>query len=76
MCIRDRVYSVRPKPGAPVSTPLRWEELTPEVRPRDFGMKEALQRIEEHGDLYAPVLENPRPLAPAAKKLERLGSDS
>jgi bifunctional non-homologous end joining protein LigD len=69
------VYSVRPKPGAPVSTPLHWEELTPTVRPRDFGMKEALQRIEEHGDLYAPVLEDPRPLAPAAKKLKRLGSD-
>jgi bifunctional non-homologous end joining protein LigD len=70
------VYSVRPKPGAPVSTPLRWEELTPTVRPRDFGMKEALRRIEEHGDLYASVLEDPRPLAPAAKKLERLGSDA
>jgi bifunctional non-homologous end joining protein LigD len=70
------VYSVRPKPGAPVSTPLHWEELTPKVRPRDFGMKEALRRIEEHGDLYAPVLEDPRPLAPAAKRLERLGSDS
>jgi bifunctional non-homologous end joining protein LigD len=70
------VYSVRPKPGAPVSTPLHWEELMPTVRPRDFGMKEALQRIEEHGDLYAPVLEASRPLAPAAKKLERLGSDS
>jgi bifunctional non-homologous end joining protein LigD len=70
------VYSVRPKPGAPVSTPLHWEELTPTVRPRDFGMKEALQRIEEHGDLYAPVLEDPRPLAPAAKKLEQIGSDS
>jgi bifunctional non-homologous end joining protein LigD len=60
------VYSVRPKPGAPVSTPLHWEELTPTVRPRDFGMNEALRRIEEHGDLYAPVLEDPRPLAPAA----------
>jgi bifunctional non-homologous end joining protein LigD len=70
------VYSVRPKPGAPVSTPLRWDELTPGVRPRDFGMKEALQRIEEHGDLFVPVLEDPRPLAPAAKKLERLGSEA
>ncbi|MGZ8706122.1 MAG: non-homologous end-joining DNA ligase [Gaiellaceae bacterium] len=70
------VYSVRPKPGAPVSTPLRWEELTPTIRPRDFGMKQALRRIEEHGDLYAPVLEDPRPLAPAARKLERLGSGS
>ena len=70
------VYSVRPKPGAPVSTPLRWEELTPGVRPRDFGMAEALRRIEQHGDLFAPVLEEARPLAPAAAKLERLGSDS
>ena len=70
------VYSVRPKPGAPVSTPLRWEELTPNVRPRDFGMTEALRRIDEQGDLFAPVLEDPSPLAPAAATLERLGSDS
>jgi len=54
------VYSVRPKPGAPVSTPLRWEELKPGLRPRDFGMAEALQRIDEHGDLFVPVLEEPR----------------
>jgi bifunctional non-homologous end joining protein LigD len=70
------VYSVRPKPGAPVSTPLRWDELTAEVRPRDFGMAEALSRIERQGDLFAPVLEEPRPLAPAARKLERLGSEA
>jgi hypothetical protein len=38
-------------------------------------MAEALQRIDEHGDLFVPVLEEPRPLAPAAKKLERLGSE-
>src|SRR5262249_44745438 len=38
------VYSVRPKPGAPVSTPLRWEELTEDVRPRDFSMAVALER--------------------------------
>jgi bifunctional non-homologous end joining protein LigD len=69
------VYSVRPKPGAPVSTPLRWEELRPGIRPRDFGMVEALRRVEEHGDLFVPVLEDPRPLAPAAKKLEKLGSE-
>ncbi len=39
-------YSVRPRPGAPVSTPLRWEELTAKVRPRDFGMQEVLARVE------------------------------
>jgi bifunctional non-homologous end joining protein LigD len=66
------VYSVRPKPGAPVSTPLRWDELKPSVRPRDFTMAGVLERIEQHGDLYAPVLEDPRPLAPAARRLDAL----
>ena len=66
------VYSVRPKPGAPVSTPLHWDELTPDVRPRDFTMAVALERIEQHGDLFAPVLEDPRPLSAAAKALDRL----
>jgi bifunctional non-homologous end joining protein LigD len=66
------VYSVRPKPGAPVSTPLRWDELKAGIHPRDFGIDVALRRVEEHGDLYAPVLEDPRPLAAAAKTLDGL----
>jgi bifunctional non-homologous end joining protein LigD len=66
------VYSVRPKPGGPVSTPLRWEELTPDVRPRDFTIAVALERVARFGDLFAPVLEDARPLAPAVKVLGRL----
>ncbi len=66
------VYSVRPKPGAPVSTPLRWEELTEDVSPRDFGMEEALARIERDGDLFRPVLDAPQALAPARQALSRL----
>ena len=66
------VYSVRPKPGAPVSTPLRWDELTPEVRPTDFTMDVVLERIERLGDLYEPVLTEKRPLAAAAQALARL----
>ena len=66
------VYSVRPKPGAPVSTPLHWEELTAGVRPRDFTMSVALERIREHGDLFEPVLARPVPLAPAARALDAL----
>ena len=62
-------YSVRPRPGAPVSTPLRWEELTPKVRPRDFGLREALARIEQHGDLYEPVLQGGQSLGPALRSL-------
>ena len=63
-------YSVRPRPGAPVSTPLRWEELTADVRPRDFGRAEVLERIDQHGDLYEPVLRGGQSLGPALRALE------
>jgi bifunctional non-homologous end joining protein LigD len=63
------VYSVRPKPGAPVSTPLRWDELTEEVRPRDFTMEVALERVAAHGDLFEPVLHGAQALGPALRKL-------
>jgi bifunctional non-homologous end joining protein LigD len=49
-------YSVRPKPGAPVSTPLEWDELTRRLDPRGFTMAAVLQRVEERGDLFEPVL--------------------
>jgi bifunctional non-homologous end joining protein LigD len=63
------VYSVRPKPGAPVSTPLRWEELSERIRPRDFGMRQALERVEKHGDLFEPVLRGGQALGPALRAL-------
>ena len=63
------VYSVRPKPGAPVSTPLRWEELTERVRQRDFGRREALDRVAKYGDLFEPVLKGGQALAPALGRL-------
>ena len=63
------VYSVRPKAGAPVSTPLRWEELGEKVRPRDFGLREALARVEKHGDLFEPVLKGGQALGPALRAL-------
>jgi len=66
------VYSVRPKPGAPVSTPLRWDELDETVTPRRFTMDVALERLAAHGDLFEPVLTEPRPLAPAIRTLRSL----
>ncbi len=50
------VYSVRPRPGAPVSTPVRWEELD-HVTPGDFTVATVWDRISRHGDLFSLVLE-------------------
>lgn len=49
-------YSLRPKQGASVSMPLEWEELKPGLKPTDFNINNALDRIKEKGDLFKPVL--------------------
>jgi bifunctional non-homologous end joining protein LigD len=69
------VYSVRPKPGAPVSVPLRWDELSEDLDPRSLGTAVALERVEEQGDLFAPVLERPQALAPAARALAAIRAE-
>ena len=63
------VYSVRPRPGAPVSTPVEWDELTPDLEPEHFTMAEVLGRIADRGDLYEPVLEDRQALGPALRNL-------
>ena len=50
------VYSMRPRGGAPVATPLRWEELREDLDPRTFTMEAVLERVERDGDLFAPLL--------------------
>ncbi|MGZ4481348.1 MAG: DNA ligase D [Gaiellales bacterium] len=49
-------YSVRPLPGAPVSTPLRWDEVGEGLDPGTFTMATVLERVGRHGDLFEPVL--------------------
>ncbi len=49
-------YSIRPKEGASVSTPLEWNELKKGLKPTDFNIHNALERIEAKGDLFKPVL--------------------
>jgi len=49
-------YSLRPKQGAAVSMPLDWDELKPGLKPTDFNINNALERIQEKGDLFKPVL--------------------
>jgi bifunctional non-homologous end joining protein LigD len=59
------VYSVRPRPGGPVSTPLAWDELTPDLDPLAFTMDVVLDRVERHGDLFAGVLSGKQSLTKA-----------
>jgi bifunctional non-homologous end joining protein LigD len=63
------VYSVRPKAGAPVSTPLRWDEVNESLDPAAFTMEAVLHRVEKHGDLFAGVLEGKQSLGKALKAL-------
>jgi bifunctional non-homologous end joining protein LigD len=49
-------YSVRPRPGAPVSTPLRWDEVNESLDPAAFTMDVVLGRIRKHGDLFEGLL--------------------
>ena len=63
------VYSVRPQPGAPVSTPLRWDEVRAGLDPGDFTMEVAQRRIEQHGDLFEGVLTTRQNLGAALASL-------
>ena len=49
-------YSLRPKPGATVSTPLEWSEVKTGLHPSTFDIKTIFKRIEKKGDLFKPVL--------------------
>jgi len=50
------VYSVRPRPGAPVSTPVTWDEVERGFAIDDFRLDNVRARIERVGDLWAPML--------------------
>jgi bifunctional non-homologous end joining protein LigD len=63
------VYSVRPKAGAPVSTPLRWEEVDENLDPAAFTMDAVRRRVAEHGDLYEGMLTTRQRLEPALRRL-------
>ncbi len=49
-------FCVRPKPGAPVSMPLTWREVTPRLEPARFTIRTALPRLERRGDPLREVL--------------------
>lgn len=50
------VYSLRPKPGATVSTPLLWKEVKKGLSPKDFTIHNSLKRVKKMGDIFKGVL--------------------
>lgn len=56
-------YAVRPRPGAPVSAPCRWEEIEDcAVTPTAFTLRNMAARISEVGDLWFDLLASAQPL--------------
>jgi DNA ligase D len=71
---RDRTiasaYSIRPKPGAPVSAPVTWDELS-EVAPEDFTVATIPARFAEMGDRHAAIDEVAHSLQPLLDMYEK-----
>ena len=51
-------YSVRPKPKAPVSMPLHWDEVKKGLQITDFTIRNSIDILKERGDLFSGVLKN------------------
>ena len=75
---RDRTiasaYSIRPKPGAPVSAPVNWDELT-DVQPEDFTVATMPARFAEVGDLHDKIDDQAHSLEPLLELYEQQGAD-
>lgn len=66
-------YSVRGLPGAPVATPLRWEELEERsLRSQSWSVANVRPRVESDGDPWREIARHARSLGPARRALERL----
>lgn len=65
-------YSVRPKPGATVSTPLHWDELKKGLKPSNFTMMNIFDRLKREGDLFKPVLGKGIDLEKMIKRMESM----
>jgi bifunctional non-homologous end joining protein LigD len=69
-------YTVRAKPGAPVSAPCTWEELeSGEVGPKTFTLRTTVQRVSAVGDLWADMLKKKRSLKGPITRLRKLTPD-
>jgi bifunctional non-homologous end joining protein LigD len=66
-------YTVRAKPGAPVSAPCTWQEVERgEVEPQTFTLRNVPARVAAIGDLWAEMLRKERSLTRPIEKLRRM----
>ncbi len=65
------VYSVRPRKGATVSTPLEWKEVKIGLTPGDFTLFNMLERVQKKGDLFKGVLGKGIDMSECLKKLSQ-----
>jgi len=63
-------YCLRPYPGATVSTPLLWREVTKGLRPAQFTIKTMFRRLKKKGDLFKPLLRQRADLRRARNRLQ------
>jgi bifunctional non-homologous end joining protein LigD len=64
-------YAVRPVPGATVSAPLDWDELTTRLHPSQFHLRNVPERVSRLGDLFRAALDDPQDLSEAIESLSR-----
>jgi bifunctional non-homologous end joining protein LigD len=68
-------YTVRAKPGAPVSAPCTWDEVEKgKVDPATFTLRNMSARVKKVGDLWADMLRKRRSLKKPLEKLQRVTS--
>ncbi|GAB6180665.1 non-homologous end-joining DNA ligase [Desulfotomaculum defluvii] len=61
-------YSLRPIPGAPISTPVMWEEIEQlSLLPDDFNLYTIFNRLKFWGDLHHDLLQNPQDISHVLK---------
>jgi bifunctional non-homologous end joining protein LigD len=66
-------YAVRPRPGAPVATPIEWEELSDaRLRPDRWTVKTVLRRLAARGDPWAEMQSYARGIARARRRVDAL----
>jgi len=65
-------YVLRAYNGAPVATPLHWDEVKPGLTPGQFHIRNARARFEKVGDLFAPVLTKLQRLETSLEKLDEM----